>query len=197
MEKYQIKYSISQNKIIIPHFNAKGELVGIRGRALDPIEAEEFGKYMPVKLEGQWYAHPLSLNLYGLNLAIPAINKTGRVILVEGEKSTLLCDSFYGYSNAVAVCGSNLHKTQLNLLLKHTKAREIIIAFDKEYTTPASEEGERYFEKLRKICSRYSAYYNFSFIYDREGLLDLKDSPFDRGKEVFEELLKKRVIIKE
>ena len=197
MEKYQIKYSISQNKIIIPHFNAKGELVGIRGRALDPIEAEKFGKYMPVKLEGQWYAHPLSLNLYGLNLAIPAINKTGRVILVEGEKSTLLCDSFYGYSNAVAVCGSNLHKTQLNLLLKHTKAREIIVAFDKEYTTPASEEGERYFEKLRKICSRYSAYYNFSFIYDREGLLDLKDSPFDRGKEVFEELLKKRVIIKE
>ena len=33
MVKYDIKYSISQNKIIIPHYNTNGELIGIRGRA--------------------------------------------------------------------------------------------------------------------------------------------------------------------
>ena len=34
MEKYDISYSISQNKIIIPHYDINNRLVGIRGRAL-------------------------------------------------------------------------------------------------------------------------------------------------------------------
>ena len=67
MDKYDIRFSIPQNKIIIPHYNVYGELVGIRGRALDPYEIEFVGKYMPVQIEGKWYAHPLSMNLYGLN----------------------------------------------------------------------------------------------------------------------------------
>lgn len=195
MTKYDIKYSISQNKIIIPHYDINGELVGIRGRALDKEEIEEFGKYMPIKLENKWYSHPLGLNLYGLNLAREAIDKTKRVIVVEGEKSCLKYNDFYRDNNCVAVCGSNLHKTQLDLLLKYTKAAEIIIAFDKEYDFPASNKGEEYFNKLYSICNKYKQYYNFSFIYDREGLLGLKDSPVDRGKEVFEELFKKRVIV--
>jgi hypothetical protein len=195
MVKYDIKYSISQNKIIIPHYNISGELIGIRGRALNKEEAEEFGKYMPVKLENKWYSHPLGLNLYGLNIAREAINKTKRVIIMEGEKSVLKYDGFYRDNNCIAVCGSNLHKTQLDLLLKYTKAAEIVIAFDKEYEVPASPQGEEYFNKLYSLCNKYKQYYNFSFIYDKEGLLSLKDSPVDRGKEVFEELLKKRVII--
>jgi hypothetical protein len=35
MDKYNIRFSISQNKIIIPHYNVFGQLVGIRGRALN------------------------------------------------------------------------------------------------------------------------------------------------------------------
>ena len=70
-----------------------------------------------------------------------------------------------------------------------------LLSFDKEYDFPASNKGEEYFNKLYSICNKYKQYYNFSFIYDREGLLGLKDSPVDRGKEVFEELFKKRVIV--
>ena len=66
MDKFDIRYSISQNKIIIPHYNINGELVGIRGRALNPWEVENVGKYIPVQVEGIWYSHPLSLNPYGL-----------------------------------------------------------------------------------------------------------------------------------
>ena len=67
MEKFNIRYSISQNKIIIPHYNINGKLIGIRGRALNQEEIEAGCKYMPVKIEGKFYAHPLSLNLYGLD----------------------------------------------------------------------------------------------------------------------------------
>lgn len=112
------------------------------------------------------------------------------------EKSTCKCDGFYRDNNSVAVCGSNLHKTQIDLLLKYTQASEIVIAFDKEYTDPWSNQASDYFNKLSSICKKYNQYYNFSFIFDREGLLDLKDSPVDKGKEVFEELMKKRVIVK-
>lgn len=38
MKTYGIKYSINDNKIIIPHYNNKGNLIGIRGRALNEEE---------------------------------------------------------------------------------------------------------------------------------------------------------------
>ena len=94
MDKYDIRFSISQNKIIIPHYNVYGELVGIRGRALDENEILNFGKYMPIQIEGKWYAHPLSLNLYALNCNKNNILRYGIAYLVEGEKSCLQAESF-------------------------------------------------------------------------------------------------------
>ena len=43
---------------------------------------------------------------------------------------------------------------------------------------------------------KYSTYADFSFIYDRENLLDMKDSPTDRGSDIFWKLYKRRVKIK-
>ena len=87
MDKFNILYSIPQNKIIIPHYNINNQLVGIRGRALNEWEIENLGKYMPVQIEGQWYSHPLSLNLYGLNKTKDNIKKNGICYLFEAEKS--------------------------------------------------------------------------------------------------------------
>lgn len=43
------------------------------------------------------------------------------------------------------------------------------------------------------MCKKYKNYANFSFIYDKKKLLKLKDSPTDRGEEIFKKLLKERV----
>lgn len=188
MDKFNILYSISQNKIIIPHFNINGELIGIRGRALNEWEVEMGGKYMPVKIEDKWYAHPLSLNLYGLDKNLQNIQQNGIVYLFESEKSVLQMEGFNMPNCAAAVCGSNFNKFQLNILLKHCHPKEIVICFDKE-----EKKGEdKYFNKLYRLCQKYSNYCNFSFIYDRENLLDMKDSPSDRGEEVFKKLLDRR-----
>lgn len=85
MDKFGILFSFSRNKIIIPHFNENGELVGIRGRALNAEEVEIFGKYMPIKIEEKWYSHPLSLNLYGLDKNKDNIRKNGICYLFEAE----------------------------------------------------------------------------------------------------------------
>lgn len=89
MDKFNIRFSISQNKIIIPHYNINGELIGIRGRALNPQDVELFGKYAPIQIEGKWYSHPLSLNLYGLNINKENIRRDGIAILVESEKAVM------------------------------------------------------------------------------------------------------------
>ena len=189
MDKYDIRYSISQNKIIIPHFDANGALVGIRGRALNPEEVELLGKYMPVQIEGKWYSHPLSLNLYGLDKNKENIKRTGKVYLFEAEKSVLQLESFNMPNCGVATCGSNLNKYQIKLLMKECAPREIIICYDNE------EEGksDKYFNKLYGMCRKYSNYANMSFVYDKKGLSKEKDSPSDNGQEVFEQLLKTRV----
>lgn len=189
MDKFNILYSISQNKIIIPHYDINDNLVGIRGRALDEWEIENVGKYAPVKIENTWYKHPLSLNLYGLNKTKDNIKQSGICFLGESEKFVLQLDSYSRPNCGAAVCGSNLNKFALKILLKECRPKEIVVCFDKE-ELPGQD---KYFFKLWNICKKYSNYCNFSFIYDRENLLSLKESPTDKGEEVFEQLLKKRV----
>ena len=192
MDKFDIRYSIPQNKIIIPHYNPDGELVGIRGRALNEWEVENVGKYMPVQIEDKWYSHPLSLNLYGLNITKENISKTGVCYIFESEKAVMQFESFDRLNCAAAVCGSQFNKFALKLLIKNCHPQEIVICFDKE-ELPGQEE---YFNKLYSIGKKYQTYADFSFIYDREGLLDLKDSPTDKGQETFEKLLQRRVKIR-
>ena len=192
MDRFNISYSISQNKIIIPHYDILGRLVGIRGRALNDWEVENIGKYAPIQVEGIWYKHPLSMNLYGLDRTYMNIRRNGVCYLFESEKSVLQMDGFSIPNCSAAVCGSNFNKYQLNILMKFCAPSEIVICFDKE-ELPGEE---KYFNKLWNICQKYKQYCNFSFIYDREGLLNLKDSPTDKGEEIFLQLLKKRVRVK-
>lgn len=192
MNKFDIRYSISQNKIIIPHLDINGRLVGIRGRALNDWEIENVGKYMPVKLEQTWYKHPLSMNLYGLYENKAIIKKQKICYVFESEKSVLQFESFNMPHCAVAVCGSQFNKYQLNILLKHCAPSEIVICFDSE-----ENEGEtKYFDKLYALCKKYTQYCQFSFVYDRLGLLGKKDSPSDKGEETFKKLIEKRVRVR-
>ena len=102
----------------------------------------------------------------------------------------------YDINNSVAVCGSNFNKNQLLLLLHNCKVENIIIAFDKEYEKVATDESRKYFDKLRMIGQKYSQYCNFYYLADTEGLLSKKDSPIDKGPEVFSRLLSKKVQIR-
>lgn len=192
MDKFNISYSISQNKIVIPHYDIDGRLVGIRGRALNEWEVENVGKYAPIRIENTWYKHPLSMNLYGLNVNRKNIRAHGLCFLFESEKAVMQMESFHLPNCSVAVCGSNFNKYQLNILMKTCAPHEIILCFDKE-ELPGED---KYFNKLWNICQKYKNYCNFSFVYDREGLLDLKDSPTDKGEETFIKLIGKRVIVK-
>lgn len=201
MQKFGISWYGANNYIIIPHRNIQGKLVGIRRRSLNPEDAKN--KYMPLFLEGTLYEHPLSLNLYGLYENQKAIREQKKAIIVEGEKSVLLSDTFYGNKSiTVATCGFNVSDWQMNALLK-LGVREVVLGFDKDFDERYEDKYKRndniykeylhYKERLESLASRMSPIFNVSLIKDTTGLLSLKDSPFDKGKKVFEKLEKSKI----
>lgn len=197
MDKFHIGFSLAQNKITIPHLDINGRLVGIRGRTLDPVEAELYGKYRPMQIGKVLYAHPLHFNLYGIYEHQDGIRARRSAIIVEGEKSVLLDEGFYGqYSNAVACCGSMINKFQISLLTNVLGVSEITIAFDKEYSDWRSEQAYKYRMKIEDMCHKYQGQAQFSYIWDIDNLLEEKDSPYDKGQEVFEELYRNRIKVR-
>lgn len=194
MDKFDIRFWIAQNKIIIPHYDMNGRLIGIRGRALNEDEIEEYGKYRPIQIGKTLYTYPLQFNLYGLDKHKDAIRKRRCAIISEGEKSVLLDSVYYGdFSNTVACCGSSINKYHISMLADLLGVNEIVIAFDKEYEKWPSDKAAKYRKKLETICKKYKNQVSFSYIWDYDNLLREKDSPFDRGKDIFEELFKNRV----
>jgi len=197
MDKFQIKFSLGQNKIIIPHFDIHGRLIGIRGRALEPKEIEEHGKYRPIQIGKTIYTYPLQFNLYGIYEHQNGIRKRRSAIIAEAEKSVMLDDGYYGdLSNCVACCGSTFNKYHISLLTDFLGANEIIVALDKEYEDWRTSKAKKYRTKLENLCKKYSNQASFSYIWDYDNVLNEKDSPFDKGKDIFEHLYKTRIKVK-
>lgn len=194
MRKFGIKFSVIDNQIIIPHRDVDNDLVGIRARNLSQDKVDEGKKYIPVYYNGVSYKYPTGLNLYGLSINKETINKTHQIVLFEAEKSVLKMDSFYGAGNAVALNGTMLSEEQVKLI-NDLDVNEVIIAVDKEFDNAGSEESKEYAKKIFSIFKKLKSRYNVSIIWDKENLLRRKDSPVDEGKEVFEKLIKNRMVI--
>ena len=195
MEHNGVCYDPVYQGIIIPHYDIEKRLVGIRERTLIK-ENESNGKYKPAILNYKLYNHPLGFNLYNLNNSKNNIKKIKKVIIFEGEKSCLLYQSYFGIDSdlSVAVCGSNLVNYQVQLLLD-LGVEEICIAFDKQFKEIGDEEWKGWTKKLNEINKKYSSLVKISFLFDKWNLLGYKDSPIDKGPDIFNELFKRRIII--
>lgn len=205
MIKYDICWDELNEYIIIPHRDKDGRIIGIRRRALKEEDVITGNKYMPLFFCNKEYAHSLGSNLYGLDKNKSAIERTKKIIITESEKSVLLSDTYYGKNSVtVATCGFNISPIQLQLIVQ-SGAEEVILAFDKDFDDndfllEEKRNGKeynnylRYKNKIKSFCRLVSPYAKVSCIQDSGGLLEIKDSPFDRGKDVFERLLDTRKV---
>ena len=209
MEKFGIKWYEQRKHIIIPHLNYNGDLVGIRRRTLNEEEIEH-AKYMPETIENITYAHALGLNWYGLYQNKEAIQRSKTAIITEGEKSVLLSDSYFGKDSiAIATCGFSVSNWQCDMLEK-LGVQKIYLAFDKDFDSLEFEddfgnyknqdskdfkEYLRYYNKILKTGEKLSSFAKVEVLWDRQNLLKLKDSPFDKGKEVLGQLMKTAIPI--
>jgi hypothetical protein len=194
MAQANIGYYLGGDQITIPHYDENNRLIGIRGRTMCQEEGERYGKYRPLKINKVLYNHPLGFNLYNLNYSKDNIKAMKKAIIFESEKSCLLYKSYFGVDNdiSVACCGNNISAYQISLL-KNLGVDEIVIAFDRE---GENDDKKKYISKFYRINDKFKNEVNISFIYDKDGkYLDYKDSPIDKGKEVFLKLFKERIII--
>ena len=191
-KQMNIRYDPISGNIIIPHYDEDNRCIGIRQRTIIQ-ENEVYGKYRPWYHNKKQYNSPLAFNLYNLNNAKENIRRAGIAIVVESEKSALAYSSFFSIENSldVAVCGSSISRYQFELLQLYG-AKEVVIAFDKDYTDTNDERYSTFVEKMGRINKKYGSQCNLSFIVDTLGLLGEKESPTDRGKEVFLTLFKNR-----
>ena len=195
MKIHNICYDSKNQGIVIPHYDINNNLIGIRERTLIK-ENEVYGKYIPATINGKMYNHPLSFNLYNINISKDNIRNIKKVIVFEGEKSCLLYGSYFGLENdiSVAACGSNLINYQVELLLS-LGVQEIIIGFDRQYQELGDDDCRKWTKKLTQINNKYGSKVQISFLWDKEHVLNYKDSPIDQGPEVFIELFKNRIQI--
>ena len=193
MKDRNIKYNPKSCGIVIPHYDQDNKLIGIRERTLVE-ENEQYGKYRPALINKQLYNHPLSFNLYNLNKSKQAISCIEKAIVFEGEKSCLLYASYFGMFNdiSVACCGSSFGQYQAKLLID-AGAKEIVIAFDKQFQEKNDDEFKKLIKNLQQIHKKYGHYVKISFMFDKEDILEYKASPIDQGPEVFMNLFRKRI----
>ena len=167
----------------------------MRRRALNKFDIEREGKYKPIFANGRWLNADTSTILYGLFENKENIARSKKVIVFEAEKSVMQLDTFYnGATPSVALYGSNMSDYQANLLRK-LGAEELIVALDKEYQN--EHEYRTYLKVLVKKFQKFQSFFTITFVLDdfNSSLLGYKDSPSDHGKETFEKLLRRRIIL--
>lgn len=155
-----------------------------------PLWKEE--KYRDKNIEKDYtWSFPNSCNLYGLHKAKEAIRERGKAIIFEGAKSVMLAHA-YGYPFAVASHTFGAHENHISMLI-HAGAKEIILAFDKQYQEPEGKEWDTYEKRTQGLADRVGRFVKVSRICDREGaFLGYKDAPIDNGKTAFETLFASR-----
>ncbi|MCA1027028.1 hypothetical protein LCM23_13080 [Cytobacillus kochii] len=198
-QKFNISYYLKGERIVIPHYDINNRLIGIRGRAMLQEDIDAGKKYMPLTIENRLYNHQIMLNLYGLNKTKDAISRLRKAVIFEGEKSVLKCEDYYRDNNfSVASCSSQITDMHRNILLS-LGVEEVIICQDKFRAQKEDETDEKYeaaiesYQKtLLKFASKFTPYVRTYIVWDDMNLLDYKESPCDKGKDVLEELLRNK-----
>lgn len=184
-EKFEIGYSLRDERIIIPIRDEIGTLIGVKGRTTRPEEVEAGYKYMPL------YKYPTGEILYGLDKTLEHIKERNEVVIVESEKGCLQLWSM-GLKNGIGAAGHYLSETQLIKLIRLNVP--VVIAFDKV----SKEKIDLYDDmkkSIKKAVKELRQYTQVSIIWDTENVLDDKQSPTDDPSK-WEYLYDKKIIVK-
>ena len=196
MAKFNIGWYARNEQITLPVFDINGDLVGIHARNTRQQLVDKGLKYQPLKTLNDEYKFPTGQVLYGLYQNQEAIKSSHSVILFEAPKSTIQMQDILGDDNiSCAMFGWNFNKVRRDMLLD-IGVKIVTIALDKQYQSQDDKEFNIYVNQVKKIARLFSPYCTVYVIYDRHGLLGYKDSPSDKGSEVWWRLWKDKVKIK-
>ena len=195
-EKYQIKWYNRTQQVVIPVRNINGDLTGLHCRNTNPDLIADGMKYIPLRmLDGDEYKFQMGLELFGLNYNKINIEKAKQVILLESPKSVMQADNFSMPNICVGMFGMSFSLQKLKLLL-NLGVDKFSIALDKQYEKIGNTEYKAWEKKINKIIDIIRPYANeISVIWDKDKLLNYKDSPTDKGENIFMQLWNEREIL--
>lgn len=189
LQRFGIRYDPIENAIVIPNYSINGDLIGIRGRFLDP---DAKAKYAPLWYNKQVLSHPTGRSFYGINENKENIQKKRTAIIFEGEKSVMKYGVYYKDNIALATLGKNITNAHIQLLLQLGVTR-VILCYDADYETEEELYEKR--EEYIKIAKIMTPYFSTSLLLDWDLMLSYKDSPIDKGKDYFEKLISQRITL--
>lgn len=195
MDKFQIRYYIPKGQICFPVFDIDGNLVGVQARNTNQKLIEKGYKYIPLRTLSTEYKFPTGQCLFGLYQNQDNIKKTKEVTLFEAAKSVLQLENYIENNNSVGLFGVNISQDKIYQLLQ-LGVNKINIALDKQYYQVKDEHFEKWLKWVKKIYEKCHAYCEVYVIYDKDNLLDFKDSPTDKGIDIWNELYYNRVKLK-
>ena len=173
--KFQVFYDGFSNRLVYPIRNMEGKIVNVGGRTLDPDWKEKnLRKYT------YFFNWGTLDTIYGLSENMEEIQRKKEIILFEGAKSVMTAYG-WGIRNCGAILTSHLNPKQMMLLAK--LGHRVVFALDRDVDILMDHN-------IRKL-----AYYcRVEYIIDTDNLLSEKDSPVDKGEEVFQNLYENRRI---
>lgn len=176
IKKYEIMIDEKSNRIIYPIYDNNFNFIGVKGRT-------RFKNYKDLKIQKYMNYQKIGTVDYFMGMIQ---NKTNiindkKAIIFEGIKSVMKLDD-YGDYHGIAAETSCLNDEQIKILIS-LNISDITIAFDKGIDVKKINECTK---KLRKFTNVY-------VIVDRNNLLDDKDAPVDKGKNIWEKLFLERI----
>lgn len=179
MKVFNIRIDNKVNRIIYPVYDNQFRLIGFKGRTrFENYKAMGIQKYMN-------YAKIGSTDFFeGMKEQYERIAELKKVIIFEGLKSVMKAYG-WGYDYCLAAETSYLNDEQVKILIQ-MGIKDVTIAFDSDVPM----------QKIRECTEMLRRFANVFVIQDRrfikDRLLGEKESPVDRGREVFETLLSER-----
>ena len=107
-------WKFTRGRSVFPIRNAMGELVAFAARYRGDLPAKKIPKYINSSTSAIYKKDEL---LYGWHRAAAKVRETGIVFLTEGYKDTLVMHAA-GFSNTVAICGTNLSEHHIAMIRK-------------------------------------------------------------------------------
>ena len=174
LDKFQVYYDSFSDRLVYPIRNIDGKIINVSGRTLDPQWKEkDLRKYTYFKPLGELDT------IYGIAENLSEIKKKREIILFEGAKSVMMADT-WGIHNTGAILTSHLNQHQMKILA--CLACRVVFALDKDVEVREDHN-----------IKRLKQFVKVEYTWDMENLLDEKDSPVDKGIEVWEKLYEGRL----
>jgi len=177
MKKYGVRYDKFSDRIVYPIKNMNGDIINVSGRTLDK-------DYKAKKLRKYTYFHSLGIldTIYGLSDNMESVLKKKELILFEGAKSVMMANG-WEIENTGAILTSHLNPYQMKIIIK--LGVTVVFALDSDVDITKDPN-------IMKLLP----YVNVFWVKNRDGLLDEKDSPVDKGLDVWKSLYDRRQRLK-